>query len=153
MPKKEYMTRETHDKLELELRHLVHTRRKEVALQLEAAKSNGDLSENAEYHEAREQQAAVEFRIEQIETMLKNAEIVTHKAGDTVDLGATVTVKRAGGATATYVLVSTEEADADAGKISYQSPLGQALMGKKKGEKFEFVSPRGPIAFTIESVE
>lgn len=153
MPKKEYMTRETHEALERELAELVTVRRKEVAAQLEAAKSNGDLSENAEYHEAREAQAMVEYRIEQLETMLKNAEIVVHKGGDTVDLGATVTLAKKGGPSATYTLVSTEEVDAEAGKISYQSPLGQALMGKKKGDSFEFLSPRGAVAYTIEAVK
>ncbi|HEY4507922.1 MAG TPA: transcription elongation factor GreA [Candidatus Paceibacterota bacterium] len=153
MPKKEYMTRETFEKLEAELELLVHTRRKEVATQLEAAKSNGDLSENAEYHEAREQQAAVEYRIGEIEELLKNAEIVAHKAGDTVDLGATVTLAREGAEPSVFTLVSTEEADAGKGKISYQSPLGQALLNKKKGDHFEFVSPKGSISYTIEEVK
>jgi len=93
---KEYLTKEKYDELEKELAFLTTTKRKEIADQLEFAKSLGDISENAEYHEAREQQALTEDRINKIENVLKNAEIVEYKKSDTVVIGSTVTVKKEG---------------------------------------------------------
>jgi transcription elongation factor GreA len=151
--KKELMTRETFESLERELKELVSVRRKEVAAALESAKSQGDLSENAEYHEAREEQAMVEHRIGVIEEMLKNAEIVSRHSGDVVEVGATVTVKKPDGAKVTYTLVGAEEADVTAGKISYQSPLGQALMGKKKGECANVNTPRGEVCYDVIEIK
>jgi transcription elongation factor GreA len=151
--KKELMTKETYKALELELAGLVSVRRKEVAAALESAKSQGDLSENAEYHEARDEQAMVEHRIGQIEAMLKAAEIVERHSSDLVEVGATVTVKKPDGKKAVYTLVGTEEADIAAGKISYQSPLGQALMGKKKGECAMVGTPKGEVCYDIVEIK
>lgn len=147
------MTKETYTALERELGNLVSVRRKEVAAALESAKSQGDLSENAEYHEAREEQAVVEHRIGQIEAMLKAAEIVERHSADQVEVGATVIVKKPDGAKATYTLVGTEEADIAAGKISYQSPLGQALMGKRKGECAYVNTPKGEVCYEISGIK
>jgi len=151
--KKELMTKETHAALERELQQLVSVRRKEVAAALEAAKSQGDLSENAEYHEAREEQAMVEHRIGQIEEMLKYAEIVKRHSSDIVEVGATVVVKKPDGAKATYTLVGSEETDIAAGKISYQSPLGQALLGKKKGECAIVTTPKGEVCYDVVEIK
>ncbi len=96
---KEYVTQEKHDELQKELHFLKTEKRKEIADHLEYARSLGDLSENAEYHEAREEQAQTEARIQQIETILKNAVIVAHKSGDTVEVGSKVTVTKAGDST------------------------------------------------------
>jgi transcription elongation factor GreA len=151
--KKELMTKETHDSLERELKELVSVRRKEVAASLEAAKSQGDLSENAEYHEAREEQAMVEHRIGQIEEMLKHAEIVKRHSTDLVEVGATVIVKKPDGSKSTFTLVGSEETDIAAGKISYQSPLGQALMGKKKGECAIVTTPKGEVCYDVVEIK
>ena len=140
---KEYLSKEKHNELKEELDFLMHVRRKEIAEALEAAKALGDLSENAEYHSAREAQAGVEERIMIVEEILKNAVIVgsKHKT-DAVDIGSVVTVKR-GKETKTYTIVGSEEADVLAGKISNKSPLGEAMMGKKEGDSFTCVTPKG----------
>ena len=151
---KEYLTQEKHDALQAELHDLKTVKRKEIAEHLEYARSLGDLSENAEYHEAREDQAQAEARIGQIETILKNAVIVTHKSGDTVEVGSKVTVSKAGDSTQqTFTLVGSEEADISIGKISHNSPLGAALFGKKKGETFQFQSPKGIVKYTVVEVK
>ncbi len=140
---KEYLSREKHDELNEELEFLTHVRRKEIAEALEAAKALGDLSENAEYHSAREAQAGVEERISVLEEILKNAIIVgsKHKT-DAVGIGSVVTLKR-GRDTKTYTIVGSEESDISVGKISNKSPLGESMMGRKKGEDFLCVTPRG----------
>jgi transcription elongation factor GreA len=151
---KEYLTQEKHNALQAELQDLKTIKRKEIAEHLEYARSLGDLSENAEYHEAREDQAQAEARILQIETILKNAIIVSHKTGDIVEIGSKVTVTKAGESAQTvFTLVGSEEADIALGKISHNSPLGAALFGKKKGETFEFKSPRGIVKYTIVDVK
>lgn len=151
---KEYLTQEKHNALQAELHDLKTVKRKEIAEHLEYARSLGDLSENAEYHEAREDQAQVEARILQIETILKNAIIVTHKTGDIVEIGSKVTVTKAGESSKTiFTLVGSEEADIALGKISHNSPLGSALFGKKKGETFEFQSPKGSVKYTVVDVK
>lgn len=150
MDAKEYLTQEKYDELTKELYTLIHEKRKEVAEHLEHAKSLGDLSENAEYHEARDEQAQIESRIAQLEHMLKHAEIVHHKKGDVVEAGSTVVITKDGSKDKqTFLLVGSEEADMSAGKLSYQSPLGRMLMGKKKGDTFELETPKGPVGYKI----
>ena len=146
---KEYLTKEKFEELQQELQTLTHERRKEVAEQLEYAKSLGDLSENGEYHEARDEQAKVEARIAQLEHLLKHAEIIKHKKGDTIEAGSTVTIQKGKEDKQIYELVGSEEADMSAGRLSYDSPLGQALIGKKKGEVFVFETPKGEVKYTI----
>lgn len=146
---KEYLSQEKFDALKIELQRLKTVDRKEVAERLEYAKSLGDLSENAEYHEARDQQADVEDRIKTVEEMIKNAVIVTEKHGAVVEIGSTVVVKKDGGTEGTYKIVGPEEADMPAGKISFQSPIGGALLGKKKGEKFTVLTPKGESKYSI----
>lgn len=151
---KEYLTQEKYNELQLELHDLKTVKRREVADHLEHARSLGDLSENAEYHEAREEQGQTEARILQIENILKNAEIVRHTSGDTVEVGSKVTVKKDGDAKdIIFTLVGSEEADISIGKISHNSPLGAALFGKKKGESFEFQSPRGAVKYKVIDVK
>lgn len=150
---KEYLTQSKFDELKEELETLVHKKRKEVAEQLEYAKSLGDLSENAEYHEARDEQAKLEARIAQIEYILKHAEIVHHTKGDVVEAGSTVVLKKGTATTKQeFVLVGSEEADMAAGKLSYSSPLGRALIGKKKGDTFTFDTPKGEVKYKIVDV-
>ena len=151
---KEYLTQEKYNQLQTELHDLKTVKRKEVAEHLEYARSLGDLSENAEYHEAREEQAQTESRILQIETIIKNAQIVKHISGDTVEVGSKVTIKKEGDSKESeFSLVGSEESDITLGKISHHSPLGAALLGKKKGESFEFESPKGIVKYKIVSVK
>ncbi len=151
---KEYLTQEKYNELQAELHELKTVKRKEVAEHLEHARSLGDLSENAEYHEARDDQAQTEARILQIESILKNAEIVVHVSGDTVEVGSKITVQKDGESkNIQFILVGSEEADITLGKISHHSPLGAALFGKKKGESFEFQSPRGTVKYKIVDVK
>lgn len=141
---KKYLTKEKYEEFEKELDHLKHQKRKEVAENLEYAKSLGDLSENAEYHEARELQATVEDRINRIEALLKSAEIVKGHSVDSVSVGSTVTVCLSGQKDKQdYTIVGSEEADMTSGKISRTSPFGEAIMDKKKGESFSFKAPNG----------
>lgn len=148
------MSQEKFEELTRELDELRTTRRREVAEQLEYARSLGDLSENAEYQEAREMQAAVEERIGKLEAILKNAKIVRAGKSDTVGMGSTVVVQPLQGEDKhAYTIVGAEEADILSGKVSYHSPLGSALMGKKKGDEFSFHTPRGTQKYKILKVE
>lgn len=146
----EYLTLEKKNLLEAELTTLKTVRRKEIADALEYAKSLGDLSENAEYHQAREDQANCEDRITHIEQILKNAVIMeTHSTG-VVSVGSTVTVQKKGSKEEkTFAVVGSEEADSISGKISNESPLGQALLGKKKGDKITVHAPKGDMEYTV----
>ncbi len=150
----ELLSKEKFEELTKELDELRTTRRKEVAEQLEYARSLGDLSENAEYQEAREMQAAVEERIGKLESILKNAKIVRAGKSDSVSMGSTVTVQKIDGDEKhVYIIVGAEETNMFEGKISYHSPLGNALMGKKKNDQFSFHTPRGTQKYKILKVD
>lgn len=155
----ELISQEKFEELTRELDELRTTRRREIAEQLEYARSLGDLSENAEYQEAREMQAAVEERIQKLEDILKNAKIVRAGKSDTAGMGSTVSVQRiagkggAGEEKYSYTIVGAEEADILQGKLSYHSPLGSALMGKKKGDEFSFHTPKGTQRYKILKIE
>ncbi len=153
MNEKEYLTQEKFDEFTKELADLKGKRRKEVAENLEYAKALGDLSENAEYHEARDMQATVEDRIMKLETLLKNAVIVSaHATTGTVNIGSVVTVEKDKKQT-TYTIVGSEEADVISNKISIRSPFGQAILGKKKGDSFTFSAPNGDMTFAVVEVK
>jgi len=140
----EYFTKEKYDELTKELELLKTQKRKEIAEHLEYAKSLGDLSENAEYHEARSEQANVEDRIMRLENMLKSAQIVSVNSHDIVEVGSTVTVLHIDTKDEkTYTLVGSEEADILQGKLSMRSPIGSAMIGKKKGDTFKCKTPNG----------
>ncbi len=150
----ELLSKEKFEELTKELDELRTTRRKEVAEQLEYARSLGDLSENAEYQEAREMQGAVEDRIAKLESVLKNAKIVKGVKSDSVSMGSTVTVQKIGGDEKhVYIIVGAEETNMFEGKISYHSPLGSALLGKKKNDEFSFHTPRGTQKYKILKVD
>ncbi len=150
-----FLTAEKFTELKQELDHLKTVRRKEVAESLEYARSLGDLSENAEYQEARDMQAAIEERISHLEKVIKEAKIVAHdKKGDIVVLGSTVTiVKEKEKDNRTYTIVGSEEANIHEHKLSYLSPLGEALMGKSKGDEFVFETPAGKMKYKVLKVE
>ncbi len=148
---KAYLTKEKHAELTTELQTLITVRRPEIAKQLEYARSLGDLSENAEYQQARQTQGEIESRIKHLTRILKDAEIVKLHHSDSVAVGSTVTVKRKGDdEERTFSVVGSEEADTTLGRISLNSPLGEAMMGKVKGDTFTFVAPNGKkIEYTV----
>jgi len=153
---REYLTKEKFDQLKRELDELKTIKRKEVAESLDYARGLGDLSENAEYHEAREMQANIEDRISKLETMLKNATIMSGEAthGEHVRIGTAVTLEKQGEKThRKYKIVGSEETDMALGKLSNRSPLGAAILGKKVGESFSFNSPAGTMSYKIISIE
>lgn len=150
---KEYITKENKAALEAELKELSGPRRREILGTVEYAKALGDLSENAEYHSAREEQAKLEERIAQIEHILKHAEVVDVSGSDVVNIGSTVVVEKEGESnTRTFQIVGSEETDMLSGKISYKSPIGSALFGRKAGEAIRVVTPKGDIVYRIISV-
>ncbi|MBI5139090.1 transcription elongation factor GreA [Candidatus Nomurabacteria bacterium] len=148
-----YITEEKKKLLEDELQDLKGPKRKEILEALQYAKSLGDLSENAEYHQAREDQGKLEARIAKIEQILQSSEIATTHGGDTVDIGSKVVVEKVDSKEEkTYVIVGGEEADTALGKISHNSPIGVALAGHKKGDKVSFKTPKGEVNYKIISV-
>lgn len=150
---KYYLSPEKKSELENELIFLRSTKRKEIAEQLEYSKALGDLSENAEYHQAREDQAKLEDRIMMVEHMLKHVVLVKERHSDTVGIGSSLTVRRnKDKETISYSIVGSEEADSAEGKISNVSPLGKALLGKKKGDKVEINTPKGSVVYIIENI-
>ncbi|MFW6210003.1 MAG: transcription elongation factor GreA [Patescibacteria group bacterium] len=150
-----FLTPEKFEELKQELDHLKTVRRKEVAESLEYARSLGDLSENAEYQEARDLQAAIEERIGYLEKTIKEAKIVSHdKHTDVVGLGSVVTIQKSKEKeTREYTIVGSEEANIHDRKLSYLSPLGEALMGKKKGDEFDFDTPVGKQKYKVLKVQ
>jgi transcription elongation factor GreA len=152
--KKEYLTKKKYDELVEELKYLKNTRRKEVAEALDYARGLGDLSENAEYHEARSEQADVEERIAKVDRILKNATVVEDRHGEYAMIGSTVTVKKVSdGTERTFMIVGSAESDMSAGKISNQSPLGAAVLGKKKGDHFSFQAPSGKVEYSVLDIK
>ncbi|MCX6714027.1 MAG: transcription elongation factor GreA [Candidatus Vogelbacteria bacterium] len=149
----QYLSIEKFDELRDELNYLKTIERKKNAESLEYAKSLGDLSENAEYHEAREHQADVEDRIVELENILKNSEIVSSHHSSQVEVGVTVITKRDGRDNEQFMLVGAEEADMSVGKISYESPIGSALLGHKKGDMVAVSTPKGEIKYTIVDIK
>jgi transcription elongation factor GreA len=154
-PHDSFLTKEKYDELKKELDHLKTVRRKEVAESLEYARSLGDISENAEYQEARDMQAAIEERIQYLEKVIKEAKIVGNvKKGDAVGLSSIVTIKNdKDKESRTYTIVGSEEANIHEHKLSFLSPLGEALMGKTKGDTFTFETPGGKQSYSVLKVE
>lgn len=149
-----YLSKEKFNELSEELEHLKTVRRREIAEQLEYARSLGDLSENAEYEEARNLQAASEDRIRVIEEQLARARIIERSRGNVVSLGSHVTIQKQGEKDEhAYEIVGSAEANMQEHKISHLSPLGSALMGKKKGDTFAFDTPKGAQKYKITGVK
>ena len=149
-----YITEEKKHALQEELKHLKTFKRKEILESLEAAKALGDLSENAEYHQAREDQGKTEDRINQIEYMLQSSVVVKKHQSSKVEIGTTVVVKKEGSKdSTTYSIVGAEEADMIHNKISNKSPLGEALFGKVKGDTISINTPRGLAKYTLIDIQ
>lgn len=153
---REYLTKEKYDELKKELEELKTVKRKEIAENLDYARGLGDLSENAEYHEAREMQANLEDRIIKLDIILKNASIVSSEAvhGEYVKIGSVVSIKKNGDKDEKkYKIVGSEEADMASGRLSNRCPLGVAILGKKKGEDFTFNTPGGAVTYKVLNIE
>jgi transcription elongation factor GreA len=152
---KEYLSKERYEELVKELEQLKTVRRKEIAEDLEYARSLGDLSENAEFNKAREDQAIVEDRINQIESVLANAEIVKMHHASTAEVGTTISLLKKGSTKPeTYMLVGSEEIDFNTNKISLKSPIGIAISGKSKGDEIKVKLPNGSeVFYTIKDIE
>jgi transcription elongation factor GreA len=151
--KKEYfLTTDGVAKLKEELAELTGPKRAQIAARLKEAKEYGDLSENIQWDDAKDQQAFIEGRIAEIEMILKHSVIIEAKTGSTVGLGSTVHVELEDGQQR-YTIVGSTEANPDEGKISNESPIGKALLGKKPGEEVEVVVPSGTMLYKITHVE
>jgi transcription elongation factor GreA len=145
-------TKEGQKKLIEELEDRKGRIRQEIAQSIKEAKEQGDLSENAEYSEAKRNQNENESRIGEIEALLKDSVVATkHRKSDYVEIGSELTVK-IGSKEMTFYIVGSNEVDPAQGKISHESPLGSAFMGKKKGDKIEIQAPAGKIKYEIVSV-
>ncbi|MFA6177411.1 MAG: transcription elongation factor GreA [Candidatus Paceibacterota bacterium] len=149
----DYITEEKRQMLLAELKDLKGPKRKEILQNLEYAKSLGDLSENAEYHQSREDQGKLEARIVKIEQILQSSKVVKGGGGEVIEIGSNVTVQKIGTKEEKkYIIVGSEEADMASGKISNRSPVGIALFGKKKDDTASFQTPNGLVNYKIISV-
>src|SRR5438477_1419612 len=150
--KPSYLSRDGLQKLRGELEEMTNVRRAEVAARIHDAKEHGDLSENAEYEDAKNEQAFVEGRIQTLEALIKNATIIDENhSTEHVQIGSTVKVESPDGAE-TFTIVGSTEARPTEGRISNESPVGRALLGKKKGEKVVVRVPAGDFTYKVVSI-
>lgn len=154
MSQVQYVSAEGLERLKIELRELKTVKRREAAGRIEVAKALGDLSENAEYHEAKDALALLENRIFEIEQIVKDAQVIDDQAKKTgaVQVGSTVIVE-VRGQTKTFTIVGSNEADPLAGKISNESPIGMSLLGAKVNEIVDVTTPGGTIEYRIVQVD
>jgi len=153
MGKEVLLTEEGLKKLQDELKVLKEDRRHEVIERIQEAVSHGDLSENADYAQAKEEQSFIEGRIMEIEEMIKNAQIIAHAANSNlVTIGSTVAV-RVNGKDYKYTIVGANEANPAAGKISNESLVGRSLLGAKKGDKIPVQTPAGKQEYEVVNIE
>ncbi len=148
-----YLTAEGEAKLKIELAELKGPRREELAARLRSAIQMGDLSENADYHKAKEDQGFLEGRIQEIEAILRSAMIIEKNQSDVVSVGAHVTIQEEGFDPETFFVVGAKEADPRNGKISNESPIGSALMNHKVGEVVTADTPGGKLKLKILKIE
>lgn len=155
MAEQVYLTAEGKADLERELDQLLNVRRPELARKLKEAVAEGDLKENADYHDAKEQQAFLEGRIQYLENVLRSAVVIANNgATDMVRLGSEVTIVEDGtDDEETYIIVGAAEANPREGKISHESPIGAALLGHKKGDKVRVNTPGGDVVFKIKRIK
>lgn len=153
MTKTNYLTKEGRENLEKELEDLKTNKRKEISAKIKEAKEYGDLSENSEYEEAKNQQAFVEGRIAEVEHILKNSVLITNKGPkDCINVGCNVTCEIEGELNE-FIIVGSTEADPLEGKISNESPIGKALLSKKVGDEVEVEVPAGRIIYKIKKIQ
>jgi len=150
----QFVSPERLEELKAELEDLKINKRIEVAKRLKRAKELGDLSENSEYIEAREEQSQIERKIYELEDLIKNAILIKKPKAhsETIQIGSTVIVER-NGATKTITIVGSSETKPEEGRISNESPLGKALLGKHAHEKVVIATPNGKVEYLIQSIE
>jgi len=150
-----YLTQEGQAELEKELEFLRTARRREIADKISQAKELGTTVNNAEYDDAKREQSFVEGRIRELESLLANAQVVKHEAtpSEWVKLGSKVTIVTPDGEEDCYTIVGSAEAHPLAGKISNESPVGQALLGKRVGQEVQVVTPGGVVTYVIRTIE
>lgn len=155
MDQVEFLTQEGYDKLRQELDYLRTVKRPQIAEHIRIAKEDGDLSENAGYDAAKNEQAFVEGRILTLESILKSAQIITIERAQNglVTVGCRVTVQEDGFDPETFQIVGSTEADPSSGRISNESPLGRGLLGKRVNDSIEIVAPAGVTTFTILNID
>lgn len=154
MENKQYISPEKKKELELELEDLKGPQRQVILEALQFARSLGDLSENAEYHNAREEQARLEERINQIELILRDSQLVTSHQKTVVSVGCVVTLKKKGQKEENvYSIVGSEEADITENKVSNHSPLGVAIIGCKKGDTVKVTTPKGIVEYEVLDIK
>ncbi|MDK1029008.1 MAG: transcription elongation factor GreA [Anaerolineae bacterium] len=148
-----FLTKEGFDKLEEELDHLRKIKRQEVADRLHEAIDGGELIENAEYEAAKNEQAFVEGRIQELEMLLATAQVIKNKKKvDSVQVGSTVTIKKAGADEESYTIVGAAEADPGKGKISNESPMGKAILDQRAGDDVQIETPDGDYTVRIVKI-
>lgn len=148
-----YVTQEGLDKLKSELDYLKTTKRKDIAGRIASAKELGDLSENAEYSEAKEEQSLVESRILELEETLRRVKMIEkHTGSKTVVIGSRITVIDQNKEKRDFDIVGSNEADPAAGKISNESPLGRAFLGHKVGDDIKVTVPKGTVTYSLKKV-
>ncbi|PZR64982.1 MAG: transcription elongation factor GreA [Chloroflexi bacterium] len=147
-----YLTAEGLEKLKAELEQLITVERPRVAQRIHEAKLDGDISENAEYEDAKQEQSFLEGRIATLEGQIKNAAVISASSSDRVGIGSRVVIKDADGEE-TFTIVGSAEAAPREGRISNESPVGTALMGHKKGDKVTVNAPAGPVVYTLVSID
>lgn len=149
--KKIYLTREGLEELKREFEELTKVKRPEILNRVSQARNMGDLSENAEYTVAKDELSFIDGRIDELDELLKQAVLISNNHSSTIKLGSTVKVQAKDGKEE-FTVVGEWEADPKERKISHESPLGKALLGKKVGEKVEVEAPAGKIIYTIEAI-
>lgn len=146
------LTPEGKERLQEELEHLRHSKMPELTARIQDANEHGDISDNSEYEDLKEEVVLTDARITELEYLLETAEIVEPPSGGTIGLGSTVTIVSDDGESETWRLVSPEEADTRAGTISTDSPVGAALVGRKKGDTATVETPGGAITYKVKKV-
>jgi transcription elongation factor GreA len=140
-------------KLEEELAHLINVKRPELADQIQESSDQGDLTDNPDYDAVKEEIVLTDARIQELEQMLERAEVIARPSTDSVGLGSTVTIRGDDGVEEKYTLVNHVEADIRDGSISTESPVGQALYGKRPGDSASVKTPGGVIVYTVVRIE
>ena len=154
MQKDVILTPEGLEKLKQEIEHLSVTRRREVAERIKEAREFGDITENSEYDDAKNEQAMLESRIAQLEDKLRSAQVIDASELDnnSVRVGSRVSVKDENGKNFQYTIVGSTEADPSANRLSNESPVGKALIGRKKGDAVSVPTPKGERKLTIGKI-
>lgn len=154
MVEKRFLTREGYERLKQELEYLRSEKRAEIAEKIRSAKEEGDVSENAGYEDAKHEQSFVEGRIQELEALLKSAHIIEDTGNqDRITIGATVIVQERGYLPETFQIVGSAEANPSQGRVSNESPLGKALLGRKVGETVKVHTPAGEVTFEILEIK